>query len=537
LGRNILLITSDQQRYDSLGCNGGAIARTPVLDRLAAAGVNYHRAYGQNVTCTPARASIMTGQYIRTHGAVSCGRVLPYDSPSIAEYLASGAGYRTALIGKAHFEPAMDPFGRLTENRLAPAGSTGPLRGFQHVELAMHGFTPSLHYGVWLRSEHPDQVGSYLTPLSDGPSPTTGAPESRPNPIPRDLYHTEWVADRTLAYLDSLPENSDWFVWMSFPDPHHPWDPPEDEMRRVDWRDLDLPAGHPGGRAGIEKVLSAKPAHWLAYYQGRWSNYEGAPSRFVPARLSDDAIREVNARAHVMVELIDEACGRVLSRLRARGWEDRTDVFFTTDHGELQGDFGLLYKGPFHTDALMRLPFIWRPAPLANVVPAQIDEPVGQVDLAPTIAAVAGLPIPDWVEGRQLPTAAGADRDHMLCEWDSILPGYGMHLRTIYRQGWLCTAYEPSTINEPNGFETFLASLPDSLGNILNLRGPHPMGPQSAIGYGGSEGELYNLVDDPHQFVNLWDDPGYRRQRDELVEQLRASLPAPGPSLPVVSFA
>jgi arylsulfatase A-like enzyme len=150
MGRNILLITSDQQRYDSLGCNGGSVARTPILDGLAAAGLNYRRAYNQNVTCTPARASILTGQYIGTHGAISCGRVLPYDAPTIAGYLADLGGYRTALIGKAHFEPAMDPLGRLVENRIAPAGSSGPLRGFEHVELAMHGFTPSLHYGIWL---------------------------------------------------------------------------------------------------------------------------------------------------------------------------------------------------------------------------------------------------------------------------------------------------------------------------------------------------------------------------------------------------
>jgi arylsulfatase A-like enzyme len=431
----------------------------------------------------------------------------------------------------------MDPLGQLVENGLAPAGSIGPLRGFEHVELAMHGFTPSLHYGMWLATNHPEQVGAYLTPLSEGPSPLTGAPECRPNRIPRDLYHTDWVAERTIAYLESLPAEADFFVWMSFPDPHHPWDPPEEEMRRVDWRDLDLPPAHPGSRAAIEKVLAAKPAHWLGYYQGQWANYEGAPSRFVPASISHDAIREVNARAHVMVELIDEACGRVLAALRRLGWEERTDVFFTTDHGELQGDFGLMYKGPFHTEALMRLPFIWRPAPAAAMASAVIDEPVGQVDLAPTFATVAGLPVPDWVGGHALPTAATDRRERMLCEWDSILPGYGMHMRSIYRDGWLCTAYEPSTINRPNGFEQFLSSLPSGLGKVLNLRTGHPMGPQSTVAYAGSEGELYNVIEDPHQFVNLWNDRGYRRRRDDLVDDLWTSLPAPGPAVPVRSFA
>jgi arylsulfatase A-like enzyme len=107
--RNILFITTDQQRYDSLGCNGGAIARTPVVDRLAAEGVRYERAYNQNTVCMPARSTMLTGQYVRTHGVVANGVPLPVDAPSVAAYLAEKAGYRTALLGKAHFEPGFDP--------------------------------------------------------------------------------------------------------------------------------------------------------------------------------------------------------------------------------------------------------------------------------------------------------------------------------------------------------------------------------------------------------------------------------------------
>src|SRR2546423_6318939 len=93
-------------------------------------------------------------------------------------------------------------------------------------------------------------------------------------------------------------------------------------------------------------------------------------------------------------EMIDEACGRVLRRIGERGWDADTDVFFTTDHGELQGDYGLIFKGPFHTDALMRLPLVWRPAPSAGVAPAAVREPVGQLDLAPTFFEIAGVPPP-----------------------------------------------------------------------------------------------------------------------------------------------
>ncbi len=129
--RNILFITTDQQRYDSLGCNGGTVARTPVVDRLAAEGINYRRAYNQNTVCMPARSTMLTGQYVRTHGVVANGIPLPVDAPSVAQYLHDVAGYRTALLGKAHFEPGFDPTNQFEENARVARGDTGPWRGFE----------------------------------------------------------------------------------------------------------------------------------------------------------------------------------------------------------------------------------------------------------------------------------------------------------------------------------------------------------------------------------------------------------------------
>ena len=97
MGRKILFVTTDQQRYDALGCNGGTIARTPVVDGLAAQGFNYRRAMNQNVVCMPARSTMITGQYVRTHGVYANGVPLPDDAPSIAAYLNEN-GYRTALL-------------------------------------------------------------------------------------------------------------------------------------------------------------------------------------------------------------------------------------------------------------------------------------------------------------------------------------------------------------------------------------------------------------------------------------------------------
>lgn len=506
MGRKILLVTTDQQRYDTLGCNGGTLSRTPVADRLAGQGIRYERAVPQSVVCMPSRSTILTGQHPATHGVWMNGVPLPADAPSVASVLLA-AGYRTALIGKSHFEPFFDPFMRFADNAMAARGATpagGSHRGFEHMELATHGAQGQLHYARWLRAEHPEAVGMFY-PTVDAELQVnaagggdTGAPQVHVNPVPREWYHTDWVAGRTIAWLESLHPDDDWFCWMSFPDPHHPWDPPQSEMGRIDWRQVPLPAGYPESAAERESLLDAKPRHWRLWYDGSLvSNYE-APARWVPATLTADQVREVNARNAVECELIDEALGRVLAAISARGWEADTDVIFTTDHGELQGDFGLLFKGPYHVDGLMRLPLIWRPAPSSATPAGVVSSPVGLVSLAPTLCRVAGLTPPEWMQAPPLPTAGGEGPDRVLTDWDSELFGVAVHVRTITRDRWVCTAYLPGTVHD------------------------------------GSEGELYDLIEDPLQRVNLWSDPSRRALRDDLLADLWDSQPparSPRPEL------
>jgi arylsulfatase A-like enzyme len=500
--RKILLITTDQQRYDTLGCNGGTLARTPVVDGLAASGIRYERCAPQSVVCMPSRSTILTGQHPSTHGVWMNGVPLPLDAPSVAELLRA-TGYRTALVGKPHFQPFFDPFQRFLENSLGDSTtpSGGSHRGFEHLEFATHGPVGPLHYSRWLLAMHPEAVGGFYRVLDDAlqvnadGGGATAAPQVHVNPIQREWYHTDWVAERTIAWLDSLGSDDDWFCWMSFPDPHHPWDPPESEVGRINWRDVPLPAGYPQNRQERERILDAKPRHWRMWYDGSLvSNYE-APARWVPATLTDDQVREVNARNAVECELIDEALGRVLRRIDERGWGRDVDVIFTTDHGELQGDFGLLFKGPYHVDALMRLPLIWRPAASAQPAPAVVTRPVGLVDIAPTLCTIAGLPTADWMQGAALPIsdsdAQGRGFERVLTEWDSELFGVGVHLRTITRAGWVLTRYLPGTVHD------------------------------------GTEGELYDTVADPLQQHNRWDDPACSGIRDDLLADLLDHAPPP----------
>ena len=243
MGRNILLITTDQQRFDGLGYAGGGFARTPVIDALAHSGLVYTQARNQCAVCMPARCTILTGQHVRMHGVTSNGIALPSDHPSVAHVLKS-AGYHTALIGKAHFEPhaAKDFF----ENRAANEDAYGPHRGFDHMELSGHTGRAGrslFHYPKWLAATHPEAVSGFHEYTRDGhPSALgggdTGASQVAHNPIDIELYHTHWTARRTIDWLTALPADANWFCWMSFPDPHHPWDVPDAARERFDWREL-----------------------------------------------------------------------------------------------------------------------------------------------------------------------------------------------------------------------------------------------------------------------------------------------------------
>ncbi len=508
MGRKILFVTTDQQRFDTLACNGGELSRTPVVDQLARDGVRYTRCQPTSVVCMPSRSSMLTGQFPSRHGAWMNGVALASDAPSVAAEL-HDAGYKTALIGKAHFEPFLDPFGLFVENSLATLGvptvqdawshgRRGPHRGFDHLEFATHGAIGPLHYAKWLLANHPDMIGEFFSPL-DGELNVSavgggdnGAPQVKLNQIPREWYHTDWVAHRTIEWLQSLDVDDDWFCWMSFPDPHHPWDPPASELSRVPWREVDLPANYPETASERESLLDQKARHWRAWYDGRVvSNYE-APAKWVPATLTANQVREVNALNAVEVELIDEALGRVLREIDSRGWSGDVDIVFTTDHGELQGDFGLLFKGPYHVDALMRLPLIWRPAPSAAVSPAVVDAPVNLVSLAATFMSIAGLETPTWVEGGALPRsnddARQRDFDASITEWDSALFGVDVHVRSVVTSSYLYSEYQRGTMHD------------------------------------GTEGELYVLAEDPLQRVNRFSDPSLAGERVELSERLHCHM-------------
>ena len=513
---NVLLITTDQHRADSIGAYGSPVCQTPNLDRLAAAGTRFDACRTQHPFCQPSRATILTGQYPSTHGVVFNGYDLPEEAAaqSVATYFAQ-AGWATGFMGKAHFASTYPyfPTGALESvagSALMPEGWTGPYFGFDFVQLVLFGhamrltpmqglfswcFGPApmgLHYGRWLYRDGPDKGNERMRLMQpEAAGAEWDHTQTWTSALPEEDHPTTWIADRAVEWLRGRAgEDRPFFGWVSFTDPHHPMDAPEPWGRMYDPDDVAevLPVRHEGE---LERKPELHRIWALGNRGGRfeWANPGGG-------LLSPAELATMIAGYYGMVSQLDHNIGRILDTLDELALADDTLVIMTTDHGELLGDHQQIFKGPLHYEGLLRIPLIARgPGVPAGAV---VREPVGTIDLAPTMLRAAGLEVPDHCEGAPLPGIAGTptgEREHVLTEDDfdvvAIIP-----LRTITTDRYKLTRYLDD----------------DELG------------------------ELYDLDEDPGELVNRWGDEVYRGVRDDLLGLLRDVMPARGRVLPKVGL-
>ncbi len=288
MGRNILFITTDQQRFDSLGCNGGQIARTPVADRLASQGVRYERALQTRTRCAcrPARPC-SPGSTCAPMGSSPNGIPLPEDAAAASPPTwPRPAGYRTAPAGEGPLPARFRP---------RPASGAGPPRRRQHDEgsvarlrpvRAGHARAPPSakirlsHYGRWLADNHPEHLHSFADLLPGGsPGGDTDVPETKNNPIPRCGTTPTGSPICVVDQLVELPRRRRLVRVDELPRPAPP--PGAARLRARTVCPLaatpTCPPVIPGSPDEIRKVLAQKPAHWLGYYEGTWNNQGGRP--------------------------------------------------------------------------------------------------------------------------------------------------------------------------------------------------------------------------------------------------------------------
>lgn len=490
---NIVLITTDQHRGSCFGFEGCAV-KTPHIDSMARSGLRFSTCMTPSPICQPARASILTGLYPKTHGVRDNGIDLDEQvgTGGFGGQLAQ-AGYMTGLIGKGHFSTyeTFAATGR-PENRLSEARYkydwNGPYMGFQHVELLQH-------YDQWLDLDGHGAEKRRL--MKEQLGPEVGAARTWHSALPVAWHQSTWTGNQAVRFIDTHAHHP-FVLWASFADPHVPFNAPEPWSRMYDPESVELPPHR-------KLDLDHRPWWHRASLEGQPGIVDPAMrlTRETMSRLppqSDLQLRHITANYWGMISLIDHNIGRILIRLQELGLMDKTIIVFTSDHGEYLGDHGLLLKGPMHYESLLRVACVFNGPgiPQGRIV----EEPVSTMDLAATFLDFAGLATRPDMHGRSLRgliNGDGTHREFTYSEWELGVErcGVALDLATVR------TKRHKLTIERQSG-----------------------------------AGELYDLEVDPYEMVNIFNDP----KAEGLTARLMALIQcrpndAKNPPDPVVGMA
>ena len=326
---NILLIFTDQQRWDTMAAYGNSVIKTPNMDRLAAEGAVFENAISPCPVCVPARACTMSGYAAGKNRILTNGGTINGDNrDTVAGYLGR-AGYFCQAIGKMHFTPDGESYGmdnmvlseEMRSTRFAPDAES---QWYDDYDKFL------IEHGMW-GWEKPPEIGyNEIKPLING--------------MPKEYHITQWCGDRTVDWLRrERPRDKPFFLFSSFVKPHVPYDCPAHLNGFYDPDDMPRPWVS-------EKHLKRKnPFYELKRRDNEWDLY------------SDYSTLLARSYYYANISFIDEQVGRILSALDDEGLSENTLVVFTSDHGDMMGDHGQWYKcigheGSLHIPMLVRWP-------------------------------------------------------------------------------------------------------------------------------------------------------------------------------------
>ena len=465
---NVLLICTDQQRYSALGAQGNTEIDTPNLDRLAARGTLFDRCYVQCTVCAPSRASLMSGQYVHSHGLHANGVAIPEHVRLLPQALHE-AGYDTGLVGKWHLHAC-------TAGRTEPAPPG--MRVWQWAHDPYRGSSEN-RYHQWLRAAHPALYDRLVR--QDGPDvgalPGSGANDF--DVVPTEAHFSHWVGEETIRFITEAREpDRPFFFIANFFDPHHSFGAPKEYMDRYR-HELSRPITTPDELTGKPAILA----------EASRETYAGVARGYVD--YTPEELQDVKAAYYAMVSLVDDEVGRILAALDAEGLAQDTLVIFTSDHGEMLGDHQLMLKGPFCYDQQIRVPLILAGPGVAEG--RRVADPVQWIDLTATIVELSGAELPAQ-QGMSLMPLCGPAAE----------PGAA-------HRGWALCEYRDS--GESYDPQVHVSMLTDGKWKLA----VHHGSPATAR---ERTGELYDLTADPDELINRWDDPACAGTRAELTALL-----------------
>ena len=475
---NIVFIFSDQQRYDTLACYGNDWIQTPNLNALADSSFVFERAYVTQPVCTPARSSIVTGLYPHTARMTVNKMNLPPDKKSIAEMISED--YHTGWFGKWHLgddvirQHGFDEWVS-TEDGHRPEYTKREYRGTMsdyHNHMVEHGFEP-------------DTTAADGTPMFSARKRAS---------LPEEHQMASFLGCKAADFIDRNSDNP-FMLYVSTFEPHPPYYGPLNDLYDPE----ELPVGPtflkvPEG-ASMHNTVRAR---YCTQYLGQ-QDADVDPYLLSNAASGNDVTTEagwrtLRARYFANITLVDRMVGTIIEALERNGVADNTVIVFTSEHGEMGGDHGMLEKRSMYEESA-RVPLLMR-VPWLSQEQTMLQGAVGHIDLVPTLLDLSGNDIPGHLQGNSLaPVLRGEqtlDGNEVYVQWNGVSDIDDRHLgsaeinlrntqhwRTLVRDGWklaLCAT---------------------------------------------DQCELYDLNNDPYEEHNLFDDPAQEDRVRNMAAHIR----------------
>jgi arylsulfatase A-like enzyme len=476
---NILWYCTDQQRYDTIHALGNAFINTPNIDALCQEGVAFSRAYCQSPICTPSRASFLTGRYPASNHVHRNGNEFFPPWETLVTKIMADTGYDCGLVGKLHLSRA-----QILEPRIENDG-------YRYYKWSHHpnpDYPEGHDYADWLEKEKRVNPAELYAKIHG----SIGAG------VPAELHQTTWCSEMAIRFINEERKDP-WLLSINPFDPHPPFDPPKEYLDRYDPAKLPMPLfresdiDHQKAFKNIDQQCrvavnpyTAKQIADTTKNVPRGDLGSTAPTGYDP--------QLVKACYYAEIELIDMQFGRIVETLKQTGQYENTIIIYTSDHGELLGDHGLIYKGCRFFEGLTHVPLVisWPAQALHGELSTALVE---LVDIAPTILEAAGINVPYNMQGKSLlPILTGKaqlswHKDYAISEYNDAIGGKVM---------------------------------PDGSHGVMYFDGRYKV----CIYERHETAEIYDLEKDPGEFDDLWNSPAFSAKKAELLHKAFAGYMA-----------
>ena len=454
---NLLFIITDQQRHDTLAVYGNTQIRVPHLNRLASESVVFDSCYCTQPICTPSRSALLTGLWPHTNGEYTNNRVLASNIPVLIQMLPKDK-YKTAYFGKWHL-----------------GNEIYRQRGFDEYESTEDIYAKYSEADVTNTDRDRKRSGYYRFLLEHGIKPDASDNFTRAfeNTVPEDLSKPAYLAHMANKFLDRQDKNP-WVMYVSFLDPHTPFTSAFDKMYHAN--DMTVPAS-------FDQQTSSTELERTKIVREALEKSASSETSLVP---DDKALRATKARYWGKISLVDTMIGKIMEKLRERGYADDTIIVFTSDHGEMMGDHHLLYKSVMYEEAT-KVPMLLKIPGMSSAT--RVPQPVSHIDVVPTLLDLLSEEIPAHLQGTSwapyLRAGEAIPERSVMIEWSGPPAPFG---------GGNEDAEPLRTIRTVDGWKMTIT--------------------------GDGEGELYNLKTDPKEMHNMF----YAEESLEHIEKLTSEI-------------